>query len=404
MLKQKIFNNLVTEVENVLENYEWDYNHEIMELIAQQWATNKRELRNLFSKHPYWIDEKQYIVFENDYERKRDNEAIKDFERWFISKLCETRIEEYIPSVELYCGFDTYKGCFMKRVIEPLLFAEENICTEEQEEILTQFIPDLKCKKGQKISRIINKICKKIKFNNYVDYNQQFAKFSDALNPIKYKRFTVISINMIDYLLSSNGNSWSSCHTIDVRQKYQHDYRGESCSGPMSYMLDKTSFVMYTIDAKYNGKDFELQPKINRQMYQYSDFKLLQGRLYPQNNDGQIGDDLRTEFRNIMQKVIADCLERPNLWLIGSSIDYKMYNKICTMPYATHYPDYSHDRNKCTLSLLKVETKEEKFTEENRIHIGSNVRCIMCGKAHDNCDTLYCSECRGKYDKDNSDY
>lgn len=399
-MKDKIFKKLIADVESVLDDYGWGYNHETIQLIAQQWATNKTELRKLFSKHPYWIEEKQYIVFENDYERKRDEEAIQNFRDWFVAKICENscNIIDYFPKIAEYAGWDTYKGCFVKNVFDALIYAEENTCSEEQEYILTKYVPELRCKKGQKISRIVNKICKKLKIDDSgSDYNSEFAKFADALNPIKYKRFTIISLNMIDYLLSSNGNSWSSCHTIDIHQKYQSEYRGESCSGTMSYMLDKTTFVMYTVDAKYNGKDFELQPKINRQMYQYSDYKLLQGRLYPQNNDGQIGDNLRTDFRNIMQKVIADCLEKPNMWVMKTSTDYRVYNKICTMPHATHYPDYVYDRNKCTLSLLKVDTEEEKFIEEKRMYVGFDIRCIMCGKVHDNHNTLYCSECDNKY-------
>ncbi len=398
-MKDRILQNLLNDTEEALEKYGWEYNHNTMKLMLQEWAENKTELRNLFSKHPNWVEEKQYIVFKQDYERKRDNKAVEYFLDWLTYKLENSFVDlgTIVPELE-ECSYRYFYRSTLETLLHVVLFpicmGKENVCSKEGEEVLNKIFPKMGFKEGQRISRIVNKICKKIKIDKEEGYDKEFAKFSDALNPIKYKRFTVLSINPVDYLLMANGNSWTSCMTIDTKQRYQTDFHGESCSGTISYMLDTTSFVLYTVDAKYNKDQYEIEPKINRQMYQYSNFKLLQGRLYPQSNDGEIGNQLRTELRNIVQKIIADCLEMPNLWTLKNSTNYDYYNYFYDVPNATHYPDYLYDKNKCTLSLMQLKDKDLIFKQQNRIRIGEDNHCIVCGGYSTNKSSLYCQNCK----------
>ena len=55
----------------------------------------------------------------------------------------------------------------------------------------------------------------------------------------------------------------------------------------MSYLLDGTTMVYYQVDKEYDGNDLEFEPKIIRQLFHYKDGILVQGRLYPQCNDGK---------------------------------------------------------------------------------------------------------------------
>ena len=251
---------------------------------------------------------------------------------------------------------------------------------------LTDFL-DLRIVAGQKFSRIIGKFCRKLGIDKLDDYQQKFAKFGDDINELAIKRHTIISINPIDYLTMSFGNSWSSCHTIDKLndRNCPNNYRGMYSGGTLSYMLDGASIVFYTIDRKYNGTDFEFEPKVNRCMFHIGEDKIIQGRVYPQNNDGD--QTIYNEIRAIMQKTISEMLNTNNLWII------KQGTYTCnTMSdsYGAHYRDYLHYNN-CNVSWLKP--TEGKLKNTNRIRIGHSGICINCGEEHNNADSIICNDC-----------
>ena len=246
---------------------------------------------------------------------------------------------------------------------------------------------DLRAVKGQKISRIVGKFCRKLSIDKTEEYNQKFAKFGDDINELDIKRHTVISINPIDYLTMSFGNSWKSCHDIDKfndRHCNGDGYHGCYSGGTLSYMLDSSSVVYYTIDHHYNGTDFEFQPKVNRCMFHLGEDKLVQGRVYPQSNDGD--QTIYTEIRNIMQKVVSEMFNTDNLWKLvrGTNACESVINT-----YGTHYPDYRHF-NTCNVSYLKP---IEPNTKIKMIPVGHNGICPQCGKEHENQRCILCIPC-----------
>lgn len=261
---------------------------------------------------------------------------------------------------------------------------------EKVEDYFKRRIPDAKIKEGQKMSRAIGKILRMYGVNQLEEYNARFAKFSDAINPLRVKRHTVISIHPIDYLTMSFGNSWSSCHTIDKLNDRgidgEHQWGGQSSSGTMSYMLDGTSCIFYTVDRKYKGNHLELEDKINRCMFHYYDNQLVQGRVYPQSNDSG-ANDLYKNIREICQKVFADILEVPNYWTNRSG-----YSACCEVieSYGTHYRDYENFSN-CNVSTLK----DNKYYHTN-IEVGHNPICPCCGKQHTRTRNIECSNCNPK--------
>jgi hypothetical protein len=212
----------------------------------------------------------------------------------------------------------------------------------------------------------MNKLFTYLGYNKHPDYNREFAKYADALNPLVIKRHTILSLNPLDYLTMSFGNSWASCHTIDKENKRNmpNSYQGQYSSGTMSYMLDATSMVFYTVDKSYEGIEYWTQPKINRQMFHYAEDKLVQGRLYPQDNDGCQNE--YTGYRNLVQEIIAQVLEVPNLWSlkIGTNAAGRyIYTR------GTHYADYCYYDN-CSLSTLKGSENEDlvyMFTSTSKI-------------------------------------
>ena len=244
----------------------------------------------------------------------------------------------------------------------------------------------IKAVAGQKLSRVINKLCHYLEIDKDKDYNKEFAKFSDAVNPLTIKRHTIISVHPVDYFTMSFGNSWSSCHTIDKEniRDMDNSYEGMYSGGTMSYMLDKTSVVFYTVDEKYDGNELELEPKINRNMFHIGEDKIVQGRVYPQSNDEK--NSIYEQFRNIMQKVIADCMNKPNMWKLKKGTDacLDVINS-----EGVHYKDYENFDD-CNVSYLKL---DDDTYNENSITVGHEQICPCCGKVHTRENCIECNDC-----------
>ena len=267
------------------------------------------------------------------------------------------------------------------------------IATEEDVKFAEMYLKhlDFKVFAGQKISKVVNKFCKRKGIHKLPNYGRKFSKFSDDINELDIKRHTIISINPIDYLTMSFGNSWKSCHTIDKlndRHIDGQDAGGCYSGGTLSYMLDGASIVYYTVDSKYNGTDFEFQPKVNRCMFHLGEDKLIQGRVYPQSNDGD--QTIYEEIRAIMQKITSEMFNVNNLWINkkGTSECGNM-----TTSYGMHYRDY-RNFNSCNVSYLKPE--EGKSKNVTRIIIGHSGICPQCGNEHSYQRSILCRHCANK--------
>ncbi len=246
------------------------------------------------------------------------------------------------------------------------------------------------------------------------------SRLADRISPLKIKRHTVISLNPLDYLTMSFGHKWASCHTIDIHNKRgsANTYSGRYCSGTLSYMLDSASIIFYTVDSEYNGNAFETQDKMNRCMFHLSENGnvLVQGRVYPDGRDG--GDmSLAKQFREVMQKVISDCLDKDNHWktLHGTEDCLEWAES-----YGTHYRDYE-EYDDCSVSLrigYPTETVEighdpidpytgyEHETEESLNDQGDEyVICAHCGARIYREDAVQCYETDEWYcDSDCAEY
>jgi len=309
------------------------------------------------------------------------------------NKIWEARYYRYKYNDEVYitngCAYDKKKFDMIDKIYKFKYKLAENtdhIATEEFASIVNEYFPGIKAVAGQKVSRIVNKICKSIGLDKHSDYNREFAKYSDAINPLTIKRHTVLSCHPVDYLTMSFGNSWASCHTIDKknRREMPDDYSGCYSSGTLSYMLDGSSFVYYTVDKEYNGNELELQDKINRNMFHMGEDKLIQARVYPQSTDGETG--IYRQIREIAQKVISDCLEVPNMWknVKGTSECGSMIYS-----YGTHYRDYKSFEY-CNVSYLKGDTED---INRNGIKVGHNPICVNCGDNYDWAEAVECEGC-----------
>ena len=381
---EKILTNMV----DLLEEYDYNYSTCALNKIIDTWHDRKRFLIEAFEEHPNYIGE-YMIAFDTNYEREIDQVIVRGFIDW-IRYSCitnpthmmtlpqEVTSFEYLYNIkyEVYCILDTYSNWYTRTISEE--FAKK----------INSAMPNIHAHAGQKASRVMNKICNYLGYSKHLEYNKEYAKFADALSPIKIKRHTILSLNPIDYLTMSFGNSWASCHTIDKTNKrgMPNSYEGQYSSGTMSYMLDKVSMVLYTVDASYEGKEYYTQPKIHRQMFHFGEEKLIQGRLYPQSHDAY-SEELYTNYRNIVQEIISCIMDVPNLWTISHKAAAYTYSE------GTHYRDYEC-YSPCTMSRLKGTENEEQ------IIIGADPICIECGYTHEveeniNCCSrqTYCEHC-----------
>lgn len=438
------------EIKDLLEEYNYNPTDVGVNAILDEWIKNKGWMINLFKKHPnyngkfqiafdsdynrvcdknilssfqnYFVKtakklllkekilggfsyEETYVIYNRlqaivdrlyalrydykyyvpDYKEKE-----KELERW--EKKYKAYRRGFTNGTLYHEGYIVYDGESYKEYQkvynfgETLYYMREHIADETFANKVNEYFPKVKAVAGQKVSRIVGKIAKQLGIDKDPDWNREYAKYSDAINPLAVKRHTVLSCHPIDYFTMSFGNSWASYHTIDKTNKrgMPNDYEGCYSSGTLSYMLDGSSFVYYTVDKDYNGNELELQDKINRNMFHMGEDKLIQARVYPQATDGETG--IYKQIREIAQKVIADCLGVPNMWKNVKGVD-ECYS--VTDSYGTHYKDYTNFSD-CNVSYLKDETEA---INKNRIDIGHNPICPHCGKAHTYEKAIECREC-----------
>lgn len=396
---------LLESMQKLLEEYNYEYGVEHLNAIIDEWASKKERLIEAFKRHPKYVDGKFMIVFDFDYERSADKKSSDVFSNYLRYRVITDHkfIEALPPEINLERLRDgcSYLPDRLYSFLTNLVVYAESKVSSTTAEIINQMIPELKIREGTKTSRAINKICTYLGYDKHEDYNKEFAKYADSLNPLVVRRHTVLSINPLDYLTMSFGNSWSSCHSIDKNNKrgLPRSYRGEFSSGTLSYMLDETSMVLYTVDKSYNGNDYWNQPKINRQMFHYGEDKLVQGRLYPQDND--VNPSEYEPYRNLVQEIMSIIFGFPNLWKLNKD---SYYIKDHTTSYGTHYRDYVMYKN-CTISTIKDTDNQET------VAIGADPICIMCGERHNfsnniSCCARYvtCKHCGNKIDSDNAIY
>lgn len=378
---------LLKDMKGLLDEYDYNYSDDALNKIIDTWAEDKADLITAFKKHPNYLEGKFMIAFNHNFDRTVDINIIRSFVDWLISYDVSIGVRDFMPKdmreyvVSHGCKYPYNIYMFLCKLVD---YTEQYIETDIAD-LVNEIYPDARAREGQKMSRIVNKICDYIGLTKMPDYNKEFAKYADAINPLQIVRHTILSVNPLDYLTMSFGNSWASCHTIDKTNKrgMPNSYEGMYSSGTVSYMLDGTSMVFYTVDAAYDGNDFWHEPKINRQMFHWGKEKLIQGRLYPQDNDNH--GEVYKPYREIVQKIMSELFDFPNYWTVkkGTAEASKYVES-----EGTHYRDYENYSN-CNLSIPKGSENEET------IIVGHDPICIRCGKEHSTADNINC--CSSKY-------
>lgn len=360
-LRTKIVNNVM----GVLEEEDYIYTKNAVNKIVDTWFERKNRLIDILSKHPNWNPEKFLIQFDQDYSREICTEEVHKFANWLFREL-------------------SYEDREAKaRVIDFIYGIEEQFFDHSMDDVIAEinkYNEAYHLRNNMKSSKAIGKICKEEGWDKIEDYNKRYAALCDCLNPIKVKRHTCISLNPVDFLYMSNGTSWNSCH--DIRQ--DDGEPGCYSGGTISYMLDENSFLFYTVDSDFDGNSIEYAPKLQREIFGYRDFVLFQSRLYPQSNDcgaAQIYKDIR----EIIQKVVSDCIGENNLW----DTNRKDVSEIVSKgKHASCYPDWERGcpgAEHCHISKLRG---KEEYCKE--MILGAEPICINCGGYNHDHETITC--------------
>ena len=291
-------------------------------------------------------------------------------------ELCYGNIFEQLFKNENAKNAFNSDGSTKKSYAEYLNFAcvianfNQNIGSELTEETIsgiTRYNIDTRLTKGMKTSRAFNRICSYYGVDKLPNYNRLFARYADMVSGLKRKMKFYISLNPLDYLTMSFGNSWSSCHTIDKtnQRDMPTGYSGMHCGGTMSYLLDKTSIITYVHNKA--TEDHE-EGKIYRNMFHFSNGALIQGRVYPQSNDG--ATDLYKTFRRYMQIELTKLLGLDRDDWIKKSVS--SYGNVVSR--GVHYRDYEHFSS-CNMSY----PREMPNATTHIVEIGHERICPKCG-------------------------
>ena len=436
-------------ITNLCNRFDHSWTEHGVNQVIDEWERNKGELISTFMAHPNYNGNFQIVLSNEFYQLDTSRYAGRDLTNWIAdnfrsSVLLEERkilgksLEEWkrerrylnaiMPKVTpimsgneiVFMNYDLFaeirqkmdRMAFVIDMFQGERYTDESIekkdhyeymfrrireyakdrVDEEFARIINERAPEVRARAEQKTTKVVQKLMKKYGMDKIEGFHKAFAAYSDAINVIKITRHTVLSLLPMDYLTMSFGNSWSSCHTIDkenIRDMPGDTFEGMHCSGTMSYMLDGSSIVLYTVDKNYEGNTFWENNKIDRCMFHVGKEKILQGRCYPQCKDGD--GELYTQFRNLVQKIMSELWEIPNQWILKRHGNYNYMIEST----GTHYPDYYHfsDPN---MSVFKYSALEH---ETQKVKIGHYPICPACGREHDThgylacCDGVTCPEC-----------
>ncbi len=367
---------------------------------------NKKDLIEMFQRSEHYIGDMRMMI---DIELERENNArdIRDFCNAFPNSvkaysIILKRVDEHGKKFEDYLRTGTRfikaKDLMQQTVVNELKKAtdyqdafEEDGATKASHTTYNEFcsaiytlgrvsVPTIsnnateqldekyKVREGMKTSRAFNRVCNFYGVDKAPKYNKLFAQYADMVSGLKRKLKFFISVNPIDYLTMSFGVNWASCHTIDKtnRRGMPNNYSGMYCAGTVSYMLDSTSIITFAHDhVPTNWED----GKIYRCMFHYGNNILVQGRVYPQGNDGNT--DLYKVFRNYVQDELS-----PLIGLTDTVWRKKENGRVGenVHSHGNHYPDYT-SFSYCNVSY----PRERSDSSDNVIEIGHVGICPYCG-------------------------
>lgn len=366
--------------------------------IEMERGLNTNELKEFCEKFPINVGAWDFITKYVD----EDGKTLEDYSRIGIRRfnarqLCYGNIYDLLVfneenrkkfrydgiTVESYKEYDKFFNVIYS-------FKDNSTATlnKYMVELLTHYKINGRFVEGMKTSRAFNRICSIYGVDKLSDYNKMFAEYADMVSGLKRKLKFYISVNPLDYLTMSFGKSWSSCHTIDKNNErhMQNGYQGMHCGGVLSYLLDSTSIITYVHTHATNDHE---EGKLYRNMFHFEDGTLVQGRIYPQGNDG--ATDLYRTFRRFMQIELTELLGlNEDDWIKKNGRGGQN-----VLSYGVHYRDYECF-DECCVSY----PREMPEASSHVMQVGHSRICPWCGEevsdqedsgylVHEDCDNPF---------------
>lgn len=374
---------------NIFSDYAEDNGWDNFDLGAiavniKQWAiAHESEIRKIKECPSYDPAQPWKIISPVSLEREIDKQAIRDF-GLFISGADNFPLNE--ESKIGLCNFIRY-------LTHQFLTEEDiNIFNTKIEAYPEKFgnlgLLEAKPVAGQKVSKFIRKVLTRLgafdkaKGNFATEMERAFAKYADAINPTIFERTGVLSIDPVDFLLASNGISYSSCYWIN---KYRPgSYQGQCSAGTWSYMASPYAYVLYSPTENEEAirelpletrEDIAFRKKVYRQMVFFNGKDVIvNSRMYPQSNDADPNNSLYRDFRAYAQKMISAIFNIPNYWTP------KLYND-SNNPFVRKSYDflgYFDPEYFSTWAATNKATYQEK-EDHKPMEIGGSAVCPVCG-------------------------
>jgi len=373
----------------------------------------KAPLLKILKRSPYYIG-KGRCKIDATLKRDVDIETWDSCYRWIRDAVIKTAIlkgiysdswRNYLYKLNDYVFRNKFNGNYINNQDEVDRFND----TAEKNELA------IRAKLGMKFTKLITAFAKETGIDKIVDirdvsftdndgnfherkkdfgWKKVQAEIGDALNILEVKSPMYLSVNPVDILTMSCGDTWSSCHYVGAGMNWRnidHTYSGCYSGGNIGYIKDSVTLICYTTKEGIEPDNWEAG-KSHRAMFAYEDGVLYEGRVYPDGRDG--GDEsIATTMRNFAQKVIADALGENNVWTLKKGTESTRRH----VKAGDGYIGY-RDWNSCedgNVSFLQSEITDM----DHVISVGTYTVCPCCGELHYNEKCVLCDHCWGNYDE-----
>lgn len=393
----KIEDKDINYIRNMFDKSNIEYSENGIRANLDYWGNNKESLFDFFNEKNIEMINYRYLFkveYDKGYSRDELLESIH-FVFELLGRETTMRNKDYLTiDSSIFNGRNAVEYCALGYIVEQTIYfilrrSKSIVELDYSMDIYSIMVDYLNLTlknyyfKSQK--NVLNKnktivdnlvaILNAMSIENNKSYQKEIDSITEKLKSKHYTATWVLSLNPIDYLTSSHGNSWTSCHSI----------RDDGCyrAGVLGYMNDKNTAVLFCISKDDDVE--EIPDKINRILLHFDSKKnaVILSRPYP-NKD--IMDDKIISVSKYIYK------------LFGYETMEVLNDKNCTT-YVYYdddflgYQDINNYSNECRIAYTINNPDSDIF----EFFIGKPSCCLMCG--NDRCDSnngdLLCSSCNG---------
>ena len=91
IISMKEKENIMANIQQLLEEYDYEYTEDAINKIINRWAEQKADLINLLSKHPNYVDGQFLIAFNTDWNREINGDGAFGFAKWILDNIDAVR-------------------------------------------------------------------------------------------------------------------------------------------------------------------------------------------------------------------------------------------------------------------------------------------------------------------------